>query len=145
MRGTPWIRFALTACVLALVGIPIWLLTQPEAPAETVVTPAAASQRTEQDFTLQIESAPAAESIGVSYLGRELVSATPTGGSYSGTIRLPTAGADLVVMARWSGTRTAALRVKVSNPDGPVAEASYWGTDRVEDVLAIPNEGSVDH
>ena len=83
-------------------------------------------------------SAPAAESIGVSYLGRELVSATPTGGSYSGTIRLPTAGADLVVMARWSGTRTAALRVKVSNQDGPVAEASYWGTDRVEDVLAIP-------
>jgi hypothetical protein len=137
MRGTPWIRFALTACVLALAGIPIWLLTQPEAPAETAVTPAAAS-RTEQDFTLQIESAPAAESIEVSYLGRELVSATPTGGSYSGTIRLPTAGADLVVIARWSGTRTAALRVKVSNQDGPVAEASYWGIDRIEDVLAIP-------
>ena len=138
MRGTPWIRFAVTACILALVGIPIWLLTQTEAPAETAVTPAAVSQQTEQDFTLQIESAPAAESIGVSYLGRELVSVTPTGGSYSATVRLPTAGADLVVMAKWSGTLAAALRVKVSNQDGPVAEASYWGTDRIEDVLAIP-------
>lgn len=137
MRGTPWIRFALTACVLALVGISIWLLIRSEAPSDITV-PAAAPLRVDQDLTLEIDSAPAAESIGVSYLGRELVSATPTGGSYAGTIRLPTAGADLVVMARWSGTRTAALRVKVSNQDGPVAEASYWGTDRVEDVLAIP-------
>ncbi|HEU4679385.1 MAG TPA: hypothetical protein VFS35_07680 [Terrimicrobiaceae bacterium] len=138
MRGTPWIRFAVTAWILALAGIPIWLLTQTKAPTETAATPAAASQQTEQDFTLQIESAPAAESIGVSYLGRELISVTPTGGNYSGTVRLPTEGADLVVMARWSGTLTAALRVKVSNQDGPVAEASYWGIDRVEDVLAIP-------
>lgn len=137
MRGTPWIRFALTVCVLAMAGISIWLLIRSEAPSEITV-PAAAPPRVDQDLTLEIESAPAAVSIGVSYLGRELVSATPTGGSYSGTIRLPTAGADLVVMARWSGTRTAALRVKVSNQDGPVAEASYWGTDRVEDVLAIP-------
>jgi hypothetical protein len=137
MRGTPWIRFALTACVLALAGISIWLLIRSEAPSD-ITGPAAAPPRVDQDLTLEIDSAPAAESIGVSYLGRELVSATPTGGSYSGTIRLPTAGADLVVMARWSGTRTAALRVKVSNQHGPVAEASYWGTDRVEDVLAIP-------
>jgi hypothetical protein len=89
--------------------------------------------------TLEIVSAPAADSIRVSYLGQELVSQIQ-GGRYSGTLHLPSSSpADLVVMATWQGTtQRAALHVQVSNEDGPIAEASYWGTDRVDDVFTIP-------
>jgi hypothetical protein len=138
MRGTPWLRFALMGCALALVAVPIWLLTRSEGSPQPAV-PATAPPTVERDLTLEIESVPAAQSIGISYLGRELIPSNPPGGTYSGKIRLPaTSPADLVVMARWADTPMAALRVRVSDVDGPVAEASYWGTDRVEDVLTIP-------
>jgi hypothetical protein len=138
MRGMPWIRFALMACGLALVAIPIWLLTRSEGSSEPAAPPTA-PPAVERDVTLEIESAPAAQSIGISHLGRELIPSTSPGGTYSGKIRLPaTSPADLIVTARWAGTPMAALRVRVSDLDGPIAEASYWGTDRVEDVLTIP-------
>ena len=87
---------------------------------------------------LEIVSAPTADSIRVSYLGQELVS-EDQGGRYSGIVRLPSSSpADLVVVATWQGTQRAALHVQVSNEDGLIAEASYWGTDRVDDVFTIP-------
>ena len=137
MRGTPWLRFALLAIALALTAVPIWMLLRSDAPPAHL-TPAPPRQ-TERQVTLEIVSAPTADSIRVSYLGQELVS-EDQGGSYSGTLRLPSSSpADLVVMARWQGTtQRAALHVQVSNEDGPIAEASYWGTDRVDDVFTIP-------
>jgi hypothetical protein len=126
------------AVALALAAVPVWLLTQSEAPSASAV-PAATPPPLERELTLEIESAPTAQAIGVTYLGRELIPQTPAGGRYFGSIRLPaTSTVDLVVTARWTGTSTAALRVRVANDDGPVAEASYWGTDHVEDVFTIP-------
>jgi hypothetical protein len=137
MRGTPWLRFALMAIALALTAVPVWLLLRSNtaSPAELNPTP---RKDAERQLTLEIVSVPIAKSIRVSYLGKELVSADQ-GGSYSGTLHLPSSSpADLVVIATWQGTQRAALRVQVSNEDGPVAEASYWGTDRVDDVFTIP-------
>ena len=136
MRGTPWLRFTLMTIALALAAIPVWRLMRFDAP-ETHPKPAPPMQA-ERQLTLEIVSAPAADSIRVSYLGQELVSEDQQG-SYSGTLRLPSSSpADLVVLATWHGTETAALHVQVSNEDGPIAEASYWGTDRVHDVFTIP-------
>jgi hypothetical protein len=137
MRGTPWLRFALMAIALALTAVPVWLLMRSDTgpPVRLAPTP---KMEAERQLTLEIVSAPTADSIRVSYLGKELVSADQKG-SYSGTVRLPsTSPADLVVMATWQGTPRAALHVQVSNEDGPVAEASYWGTDRVDEVLTVP-------
>jgi hypothetical protein len=136
MRGTPWLRFALMTIALALAAIPVWLLMRSNAPPARL-DPAPPMQ-TERQLTLEIVSAPKANSVSVSYLGQELVSEGQEG-SYSGRLHLPSSSpADLVVMATWQGTRHAALHVQVSNEDGPIAEASYWGTDRVHDVLTIP-------
>jgi hypothetical protein len=41
-------------------------------------------------------------------------------------------------MAEWSGTQSAALRVRVSDDDGPLAEASYWGANSIQDVFTVP-------
>ena len=137
MRGTPWLRFALMAIALGLTAVPVWLLlrsnTLPPAEPNPIL-----KKEAERQLTLEIVSAPTAKSIRVSYLGKELVSADQ-GGSYSGTLHLPSSSpADLVVMATWQDTQRAALHVQVSNEDGPVAEASYWGTDRVDDVFTVP-------
>jgi hypothetical protein len=137
MSGTPWLRFALMTVALALAAVPLWLLMRPAAPPAPANSGSAVQE--ERELTLEVASAPAAHSIRVSYLGQELISGAQTGGSYSGTLRVPSSSpTDLVVMATWSGTETAALRVRVSNEDGPIAEASYWGTDRVQDVFTIP-------
>jgi hypothetical protein len=135
MRGTPWLRFALMTIALALAAVPIWLLMRSDAaPAQRNPAPAAQAERL---LKLEIVSAPMAESIRVSFLGQELVSEEQ--GSYSGSFRLPSSSpADLVVMATWEGTQRAALHVQVSNEDGLIAEASYWGTDRIHDVLTVP-------
>jgi hypothetical protein len=136
MRGTPWLRFALMAVALALTAVPVYLFLRSETTPPAPLSPAPGTEA-ERQLTLEIISAPTANSVSVSYLGKELVSADQRG-SYSGTVRLPSSPADLVVIATWLGTQRAALHVEVSNEDGPIAEASYWGIDRVDDVFTVP-------
>ena len=138
MRGTPWIRFSLMAAVLALAGIPIWLLTRSDESSEPPVQPTQ-SQSAERELTLAIETAPLAQAIGASYLGRELIPLAHTGGAFSGTIRLPAgAAADLVVKATWNGTEAAALRVRAFDENGPLVEKSFWGRQKIQEVLTVP-------
>ncbi len=139
MRGTPWIRFSLTALALAVAGVPVWLLTRTDEPSVAPVAPALKSQPVERVLTLAIETAPLAQAIGASYLGRELIPPPQTDGSFSGVIRLPAgSAADLLVTARWTGTGTAALRVRASDENGPLAEGSFWGTKEIQEVLTVP-------
>jgi hypothetical protein len=139
MRGTPWIRFSLMATALALAGVPIWLLTRTDEPSLAPRPPALQSQLAERELTLAIETAPPAQAIGASYLGRELIPFAHSGGSFSGTIRLPAgSAADLLVTARWTGTETAALRVGASDENGPLAEGSFWGREKIQEVLTVP-------
>ncbi|HEY5811820.1 MAG TPA: hypothetical protein VIT23_04100 [Terrimicrobiaceae bacterium] len=121
---------------LALAGIPIWMLIRPEEAA--VVPPVSSPAAPERELTLEIQTAPAAQSLHASYLERKLIPANHEGGNYTGVIRLPTSAADLIVTASWEGTHVAALRVRTSNNDGPIAEASFWGTDEIEEVITIP-------
>ena len=138
MRGTPWIRFSLMAAVLAVFAIPIWVLTRADAPP-LAQTPAPESRSTERQVILEIETAPAAQSIGASYLGRELISPGHSGGSFRGTIQLPSnSAADLLVTARWNGTATAAVRVRASDERGLLTEASFWGAEEMRDVFTVP-------
>ena len=138
MRGTPWIRFSLMAAVLALAGIPILLLTRSDESSEPPVQPTQ-SQSAERELTLAIETAPLAQAIGASYLGRELIPLAHTGGAFSGTIRLPAgAAADLVVTATWNGTEAAALRVRAFDENGPLVEESFWGRQKIQEVLTVP-------
>jgi hypothetical protein len=138
MRGTPWIRFSLMAAVLAVFAIPIWVLTRADAPSPAPA-PAPESRSAQREVTLEIETAPPAQEIGASYLGRELISPGQARGSFYGTIRLPaSSAADLLVTARWNAPGTAALRVRASDEGGPLTEASFWGAEEVRDVFTVP-------
>ncbi len=138
MRGAPWIRFLLMAVALALMGIPVLLLTRTDESPSTPPPPVRRVQPVERELTLRIETAPAAQEVGATYLGRELVPLADEAGSFSGTIHLPLSAADLVVTARWNGTETAAMRVQASDENGPLAEASFWGAKEIQDVLTVP-------
>jgi hypothetical protein len=138
MRGAPWIRFLLMAMALAFMAVPIVLLTRTDESASTPPPPARRAEPLERELTLKIETAPAAQAIGARYLGRELVTLADAAGSFSGTVRLPVSAADLVVTAKWSGTETAAMRVRASDENGPLAEASFWGEKEIQDVLTVP-------
>ena len=90
-------------------------------------------------MTLEIETAPSAQVIGVSYLGQQLIPAIQSGGSFSGIIRLPAGtGADLVVTATWAGTNASAMRVRALDETGLLAEASFWGAQKVQEVFTVP-------
>ena len=127
------------ALALAVAGVPIWLLTRTDEPSATPVAPALQSKPVERELTLAIETAPSAQAIEASYLGHELIPLTLTDGTFSGTIRLPAgSAADLLVTARWTGTGTAALRVRASDENGPLAEGSFWGRKEIQEVLTVP-------
>jgi hypothetical protein len=138
MRGAPWIRFVLMAAALALTAIPIRLVTRTDEPPLMPPAPVHRALPEERELTLTIETAPAAQAIGASYLGRELIPPAHEAGSFSGVVRIPASAADLLVRARWSGTETAAIRVRASDENGLLAEASFWGTKEVQDVITVP-------
>jgi hypothetical protein len=138
MRGAPWIRFLLMAAVRALLAIPLWLLTRADAQS-AAKAPAGVSLLAERDVTIEIETAPAAQALRLSYLGRELIPPSHTTGTFSREIRVPVGlTADLVIRARWSGAQRSALRVRAFDENGPLAEASFWGAEEMQEVFTIP-------
>ena len=126
------------AAVLAVVAIPLWMLTG-DGDSTAPAPPEVRLPSGEREVTLEIETAPSAQAIGVSYLGQQLVPAIQSGGSFSGIIRLPAGtGADLVVTATWAGTNASAMRVRALDETGLLAEASFWGAQKVQDVFTVP-------
>ena len=126
------------AAVLAVVAIPLWMLTGDD-DLTARATPEVRLASGEREVTLEIETAPSAQVIGVSYLGQQLIPAIQSGGSFSGIIRLPAGtGADLVVTATWAGTNASAMRVRALDETGLLAEASFWGAQKVQDVFTVP-------
>jgi hypothetical protein len=138
MRGAPWIRFAIMAAILAVLAVPLLMLTRDDdltaSPVAEVQFPSA-----EREVTLEIETAPSAQVIGASYLGQQLIPTIHNGGSFFGMIRLPAGtGVDLVVTATWDGTNACAMRVRAHDETGLLAEASFWGAEKVQEVFTIP-------
>ena len=124
--------------VLAVVAIPLWMLTSDDDLTARVPSEVRLPSG-EREVTLEIETAPSAQVIGVSYLGQQLIPAVQSGGSFSGIIRLPAGtGADLVVTATWAGTNASAMRVRALDETGLLAEASFWGAQKVQDVFTVP-------
>lgn len=141
MRGVPWIRFLGMLVALAVAGIPVWLLTRPdEEPAAPTGAAAAQAVITQRTVNLEIQTAPPAQSIQVSYLGHPVLSkGANKPGALTGPVLLPSGeSGDLVIEAHWAEGETGALRARASNDDGELAENSFWGDSSLEDVFTIP-------
>lgn len=138
MRGFPLLRLFLVAAGLALLGVPVWLLTRPaqsappqaSAPIEPekmavyeVLLTASAPAR----LAVRVANQPSVESVGP---------ATSLTTSFTMNAAEPE---DLAVFGNFDpAAGNSALRVEVRLAGRTLADSTFWGTGLVEDVVTIP-------
>ena len=138
MRGSPILRAALVFIALLSLAPLLWRLTR--ADAHTVLQPAAQqpvkNAKTEVRLTF---STPAKRAV-IQHLGKEVWSkASPTTEeSFTCEIPWPKEGVELHVLVHWpEGTHSAAMRVRLTAPDGTEHDRSVWGDTTADDVLTF--------
>jgi len=125
------------ALALALAGVPVWLLTRPDAPPveAPVLRPVAKREALKVRFT---SSAPAL--IKVSLPDRTLID-TQEAISFADADweADPSAPDDLLIHVEWQNTSTPqALRVEILRESEVVKEQTFWGEGTIEDVVTPP-------
>jgi hypothetical protein len=138
VRGFPLLRLFLVAAGLALLGVPVWLLTRPipsvPLPASSPVEP----EKMAAYDVLLTASAPARLSVCVANQP-SIESAGPVT-SLSASFTMNAAEPeDLAVFGNFDPTAgNSALRVEVRLAGRTLADSTFWGTGLVEDVVTIP-------
>jgi len=138
VRGFQLLRLFLVAAGLALLGVPVWLLTRPAPsvplPAYSPVEPekmaaydvlltASAPAR----LVLRVANQPSVESAGP---------VTSLSASFTMNAAEPE---DLAVFGNFDpAAGNSALRVEVRLAGRTLADSTFWGTGLVEDVVTIP-------
>jgi hypothetical protein len=138
MRGSPLVRAALAFLVILLLGWPLRELTG-EAPRATVpATPVAAEAK---EIELQLSFTTLPRSIRVRHLGKEIWSDAAPTIEMERKIEMPfpKEGVDLQFDVEFpEGAPLAAMRVRLTDPDGETREKSLWGTGQIDEVVTFP-------
>ena len=138
MRGSPILRAVLVFIALLALAPLLWRLTRADAravpPRPAVV--AAKNVKTEVRLTF---STPA-KRVTIQHLGKDVWSkVTPVAEeSFACEIPWPKEGVELHVLVEWpEGTRAAAMRMRLTAPDGTEHDRSAWGDGAADDVLVF--------
>ena len=137
MRGSPILRAVLVFVALLLLAPVLWRLTQADArTVQPAVQQPAKNAKTEVRLTF---STPARRAT-IQHLGKDVWSkATPAvEENFTCEIPWPKEGVELHVFVEWAeGTRGAAMRVRLTAPDGTEHDRSVWGDGAADDVLVF--------
>ena len=138
MRGFPLLRLFLVAAGLALLGVPVLLLTRP---APSVPLPASAPiepQKMAVYDVLLTSSAPARLAVRVA--NHPSVESAGPATSLSTIFTMNAAEPeDLAIFGNFDpAAGNSALRVEVRLAGRTLADSTFWGTGLVEDVVTIP-------
>jgi hypothetical protein len=138
VRGFPLLRLFLVAAGLALLGVPVLLLTRP---APSVPLPASAPiepQKMAVYDVLLTSSAPARLAVRVA--NHPSVESAGPATSLSTIFTMNAAEPeDLAVFGNFDpAAGNSALRVEVRLAGRTLADSTFWGTGLVEDVVTIP-------
>ena len=137
MRGSPILRAVLVFVALLLLAPVLWRLTQADArTVQPAVQQPAKNAKTEVRLTF---STPARRAT-IQHLGKDVWSkATPAEEEdFTCEIPWPKEGVELHVLVEWpEGTRAAAMRVRLTAPDGTEHDRSVWGDGAADDVLVF--------
>ena len=138
MRGFPLLRLFLVTAGLALLGVPVWLLTRP---APSVPPPASAPIEPEKIAVYEVlltSSAPARLAVRVA--DKPSVESAGPATSLSASFTMNAAEPeDLAVFGNFDpAAGNSALRVEVCLEGKTLADSTFWGTGLVEDVVTIP-------
>jgi hypothetical protein len=139
MRGFPLLRLVFVTAALALLAVPVWMLTR-EKPAEVVAVsvPASSPEKTADYRVTLTASSPASL--------RVMAANQPTASS-DGAVSVFETGLtmnaaepeDLAIFADFADKTTPqAVRVRVDLEQKALADTTLWGTGLVEDVVEIP-------
>ena len=138
MRGSPILRAVLVFVALLLLAPLLWRLTR--ADPRNVQQPA--TQRPAKNVKAEVRltfSTPAMRVV-IQHLGREVWQQLMPAAQETFTCEIPwpKEGVELHVLVEWpEGTRAAAMRVRVTAPDGTEHDRSVWGDASADDVLTF--------
>ena len=137
MRGSPLLRLYLVAAALALLGVPVWLLTRPAPSAPPPVFAPIEPQNMAVYDVLLTASAPARLAVRVT--NQPSVESTGPATSLSASFTMDAAEPeDLAVFANFHPAAVnSALRVEVRLAGRTLADSTFWGNELVEDVVTI--------
>ena len=138
MRGSPILRAVLV--FIALLGLAplLWKLTRPVL-ADTVPKVQPEPRRAKVEGRVSFSTA--ATRVSIQHLGREVWGkASPSAAEdFSAEIPWPKEGIEFHVLVVWpDGTRNAAMRLRLTAPDGTDYDRSVWGDATADDVLRFP-------
>ena len=138
MRGFPLLRLFLVAAGLALLGVPVWLLTRPAPAARPPASAPIEPQKMAVYDVLLTSSAPARLAVRVA--NKPSVESAGPATSLSASFTMNAAEPeDLAVFGNFDpAAGNCALRVEVRLAGKTLADSTFWGTALVEDVVTIP-------
>lgn len=138
MRGFPLLRLFLVAASLALLGVPVWLLTRPAPSAPPPTSSPIEAGKTTVFEVLLTASAPAR--LAVRAANQPSVESAGPATSLPASFTMNAAAPeDLAVFGNFDpATGNSAIRVEVRLAGKTLADSTLWGTGLVEDVVTIP-------
>ncbi len=139
MRGSPILRALLAFVALLALAPLLWRITHPAASARAVQQPARQQPENAKVEVRLLFSTPPLRVV-FQHLGRDvwhqLMPAVQE--NFSCEIPWPKEGVELHVIIAWpEGTRSAAMRVRLTAPDGTDHDRTVWGDASADDVLTF--------
>ena len=123
--------------VIAMAGIPLWRLTRGGNAVAALPTAGAVVAQIPMRLTFSV----APRSFAISHLGAVVwAEATPgTDGTKTVPLVYPKEGVDLQVKVAWpADAGEAAVRVRLTDPDGNEHDKTVWGRGEMEEVVTFP-------
>jgi hypothetical protein len=137
MKGSPLLRVVFVVVALLVVlwplrGLTIHRAESPSAPSQTATA-------SESGVHLVLTSTTFPFTFEVSHLGQTIWKGEATESTVSHDLRMafPREGVDLLVNAKWTGDKEAAVRVDVAPEGGDTITKILWGTGGVSGVLTF--------
>jgi hypothetical protein len=140
MRGSPILRALVAFLALLALAPLLWRTTHPVASgrgAGAQPTPQSVKSATVE---CRVNFSIAATRVAIQHLGKDVWSkdSPAIGENFSGKIPWPNEGVDLHVSVAWpAGTRNAAMRVRLTAPDGTEHDRTVWGDGDADEVLTF--------
>ena len=137
MKGSPLIRAGIAFLFIALSGVPLWRLTR----ANTAVAAPAQTAAAAAKVALRLTFSSPPRSFSIAHLGsvvwKDGTQATDV--TKTLTLAYPKEGVDLVVKVVWpADAGEAAVRVRLTDPDGNEHPKTVWGRGEMEEVVTFP-------
>lgn len=137
MRGSPLFRALVAFGFILLLGLPLARMTR----AAAVVAAVVPHSESVREIRLALTFTVRPTSVRVRHLGKEIWTVQPAEMESEKTVSLlfPKEGVDLEFEAKFSdGAPLAAMRVRLTDPEGGEHEKTCWGRGEIDEVLSFP-------